>query len=77
MITRSLNVPGSDSSALTARITGCSGSFGRNDHLSPVGKPAPPRPRRSESLTSCSSSAGWYLPPLSTALAVAYPKRDS
>src|SRR5690242_6977068 len=29
-----------------------------NDHLTPVGKPAPPRPRRPESLISSITSAG-------------------
>src|SRR5438270_13411189 len=53
MISRSLQVPGSDSSALTTRYDGRAGSaFGMNDHFSPVGKPAPPRPRRPEAFIS-------------------------
>src|SRR3546814_7403267 len=45
MISRSLHEPGSDSSALMTRKLGRSarGSFGMKLHLSPVGKPAPPR----------------------------------
>ena len=34
------------------------GSFGMNDHLRPVGKPAPPRPRRPDALIS-SMIASW------------------
>lgn len=55
MISRSLHVPGSPSSALTTKYFGLpsvTGTF-MNDHLRPVGKPAPPRPRRPESLTCC------------------------
>src|SRR5690606_23687803 len=44
MIWRSLKVPGSDSSAFTAMYLGKT-SFGTKLHLTPVGKPAPPRPR--------------------------------
>jgi hypothetical protein len=57
MISRSLNVPGSDSSAFTHRYAGRL-SFGRNDALRPVGKPAPPRPRRPEASTWPTTSAG-------------------
>src|ERR671922_81184 len=43
MISRSLNAPGSDSSALMTRYVG--GSLRTKLALRPVGKPAPPRPR--------------------------------
>src|ERR1700712_916722 len=54
----SLQVPGSDSSALTTRYLGLGLSCGMNDHFIPVGKPAPPRPRRPESFTAVTTSAG-------------------
>src|SRR5919107_1215310 len=47
----SLQVPGSDSSALTTRYRGPPSGFGRKPHFIPHGNPAPPRPRRPESLT--------------------------
>src|SRR6266576_2697290 len=43
---RSLQVPGSDSSALQITYFDFGESFGTNDHFIPVGNPAPPRPRR-------------------------------
>jgi hypothetical protein len=54
----SLQVPGSDSSALTTRYFGLGLSCGMKDHFMPVGKPAPPRPRRPESLTAVMMSSG-------------------
>ncbi len=54
----SLQVPGSDSSALTTRYLGFGLSCGMNDHFMPVGKPAPPRPRRPESLTAAMIASG-------------------
>src|SRR5262245_20737525 len=67
----SLQVPGSDSSAFTTRYICFGLSCGMNDHFSPVGKPAPLRPRRPESLTWVMISSGdirnalasaWYPP---------------
>src|SRR5438552_1039280 len=55
---RSLKVPGSDSSALQIRYFGLGVSFGMNDHFVPVGKPAPPRPRSADFLTSSVTSPG-------------------
>ena len=54
----SLQVPGSDSSALMTRYFGFVEVWSMNDHLVPVGKPAPPRPRRPESLISAITSSG-------------------
>ena len=58
MISRSLNVPGSDSSALTTRYVGLPVPFARKLALRPVGKKAPPRPRRPESRISWTTAAG-------------------
>src|SRR5579862_1977329 len=53
MTWRSLNAPGSDSSALTTRYFGFALFRSMSDALRPIGKPAPPRPR---SVAFCSSS---------------------
>src|SRR3954447_11340620 len=50
---RSLNAPGSDSSAFTTRYFGLGLSRAISEALRPIGKPASPRPR---SVAACSSS---------------------
>ncbi len=71
---RSLNVPGSPSSALITRYRG-SVPAGRNPHLTPAGNPAPPRPRRFAAFTSATISAGCIV---NTAFRAArYPPRCS
>ncbi len=57
---RSLNVPGSPSAALTMTVDGASGEWlaATVSHLRPVGKPAPPRPRRPEARTRSMIAAG-------------------
>ncbi len=52
MSTRSLNVPGSDSSALQTAKCGCAACAATADHFRPVGKAAPPRPTSFASLSS-------------------------
>ena len=56
MSSRSLKVPGSDSSALQTRYLSMS-PLGRNEILRPAGKPAPPRPRMLASISWASTSS--------------------
>src|ERR687892_2107585 len=73
MISRSLNVPGSDSSALTTRYVGRPVSFARKLAFLPIGNPAPPRPRMFAARISSSTADGsiprarssWSYPPAS------------
>ena len=53
-----MKVPGSDSSAFTTRYEGFTGCLGMNDHFTPAGNPAPPRPRNPDFLTSSTSASG-------------------
>ena len=55
---RSMNAPGSPSSALHTTYF-CGALLGaQSDHLRPVGKPPPPRPRRPDSETVAMTSSG-------------------
>ena len=54
---RSLKVPGSDSSALQTRYLSIV-PWGRKDAFLPIAKPAPPRPRTPEAWSSASTSSG-------------------
>ena len=54
---RSLKVPGSDSSALHTRYLSMS-PCGRKAALRPAGKPAPPRPRSPEASISATTADG-------------------
>src|SRR5215211_7219586 len=60
MISRSLNAPGSDSSALTTTYAGPErlSDGGTRVSFRPIGKPAPPRPRNEASVISSITSAG-------------------
>ena len=57
MSSRSLKVPGSDSSALQTRYLSIV-PWGRKDAFLPIAKPAPPRPRTSDAWSSASTSSG-------------------
>ena len=63
--TRSLNVPGSDSSALQTTKCGVADSRATASHLRPVGNAAPPRPINFEAVTSAITRSG----PISIAFA--------
>ncbi len=54
---RSEKVPESPSSALQTMYLGVAAASSTVFHLMPVGKAAPPRPRRPESVTSCTICA--------------------
>ncbi len=58
MSMRSANVPESPSSALHVTYFWSDGASSTVFHLMPVGNAAPPRPRRPESVTSFTMSAG-------------------
>ena len=58
MMLRSMKAPGSPSSALQTTYLGSPGERLVNSHFRPVGKPAPPRPRRPEALISASTWDG-------------------
>src|SRR5581483_9431084 len=58
---RSLQVPGSLSSALTTIYFGLGELRGTKLHFIPVGNPAPPRPRRFEIFTSSMICSGFML----------------
>src|SRR4030042_3334598 len=61
MMTRSLNVPGSPSSALQTMYLKSLLTFRQASHFLPVGKPAPPRPRSLDFLTSSITCSGVIL----------------
>src|SRR5216684_4193632 len=57
-MSRSLKVPGSPSSELHTMYFWPVKPFGMKDHLSPVGNPAPPRPRSADFFTSATTASG-------------------
>src|SRR5580704_4920580 len=58
MSRRSLQVPGSLSSALMMMYFGLGEVLGTKLHLRPVGNPAPPRPRNADAFTSSTICSG-------------------
>jgi len=58
---RSLNAPGSDSSAFTTRYFGFALPRSISEAFRPIGKPAPPRPRSFERCSCSISSSGLSL----------------
>ena len=58
MIAASMKAPGSPSSPLQMMYFSSPGERRANFHFMPVGKPAPPRPRRPEARTSSMISSG-------------------
>ncbi len=70
---RSMNAPGSPSSALHSTYFTSPLELAQNSHFTPVGKPPPPRPRRPEVITSSTISRGVIL--VSALAAPAYPSR--
>jgi hypothetical protein len=57
MSSRSLKVPGSDSSALQTKYLSMA-PLGMKEAFMPMEKPAPPRPRRPDALSSSTSASG-------------------
>ena len=57
MSSRSLKVPGSDSSALQTKYLSMA-PLGMKEAFMPIEKPAPPRPRSPEALSSSTSASG-------------------
>ena len=56
-----MNAPGSPSSPLQMMYLVSPGEAAANFHLAPVGKPAPPRPRRPEARISSMISSGFIV----------------
>jgi hypothetical protein len=73
MMLRSMNAPGSPSSALQTTYLGSPGERLVSSHLRPVGNPAPPRPRSPEAFISERTS--WGDISASALVRAAYPSR--